>query len=172
VGIVGYGRLGRIAARYIAAFGARVLACGPELKQSEIEPGVTVVAFEKLLELSDIVSLHANLTAANAGFFNAAALARMKPTSFFINTARGELVEEAALLAALETGKLAGAALDVLADESAAGMEDHPLVRYAREHENLLITPHIGGNTWESREKTELFLARKLLAIWPELTKS
>jgi D-3-phosphoglycerate dehydrogenase len=172
VGIVGYGRLGRITASYFAALGALVLACGPDLRSSEVEPGVTVVSMAELLERSEIVSLHANLTAASAGFFAAAAFQRMKPASYFINTARGELVDEAALLAALEQEKIAGAALDVLAGESSSGMAHHPLVRYAGQHDNLLLTPHIGGNTWESRMKTELFLAGQLTELWPQFSKN
>jgi D-3-phosphoglycerate dehydrogenase len=86
----------------------------------------------------------------------------MKAGAWFINTARGELIDEMALLDGLRSGHLAGAALDVLCGENSDGMEDHPLVAYARAHDNLLITPHIGGCTVESMEKTELFMATKL----------
>jgi D-3-phosphoglycerate dehydrogenase / 2-oxoglutarate reductase len=75
------------------------------------------------------------------------------------------LVDERALLEALRSGRLAGAALDVLCDERSAGMANHPLVAYARTHSNLILTPHIGGCTHESIAKTELFLAHKLLAL-------
>jgi D-3-phosphoglycerate dehydrogenase len=86
----------------------------------------------------------------------------MKPGSWFINTSRGEVVNEDALLRALSTGHLSGAALDVLADERPEGMANHPLVRYAATHDNLMITPHIGGATLESMNKTEVFLARRV----------
>jgi D-3-phosphoglycerate dehydrogenase len=86
----------------------------------------------------------------------------MKPGALFVNTARGELVDEPALLHALRSHRLAGAALDVLSGENANGMGSHPLVAYAKDHDNLLITPHIGGCTKESMQMTELFLAQKL----------
>jgi D-3-phosphoglycerate dehydrogenase len=71
-------------------------------------------------------------------------------------------VDEAALLESLQTGRLRGAAVDVLSDERSTGMSSHPLVQYARQHENLIVTPHVGGCTTESMEKTELHMARKL----------
>jgi D-3-phosphoglycerate dehydrogenase len=88
----------------------------------------------------------------------------MRPGARLVNTARGEVIREEALLAALRSGHLGGAALDVLADEHAVG-RDHPLLRYAREHGNLLLTPHIGGCTGSSMERTEEFLASKV-ARW------
>jgi D-3-phosphoglycerate dehydrogenase len=96
----------------------------------------------------------------------------MKPGAWFINTSRGELIDEAALLQALESGRLAGAAVDVLCDERTDGMGAHPLVAYARGHDRLLITPHIGGCTLESMAKTELFLAEKVARAVRELPSS
>lgn len=164
-GIVGYGRLGRIVARYLLAFDMRVLATGPHLSQGDVEFGIERMTFDELLASSDVVSLHANLTAESRGCFGGPQFAAMKRGSWLINTARGELVDEAALLDALQSGHLAGAAVDVLCDEQSGGMGDQPLVRYAREHDNLILTPHIGGNTVESLEKTELFLADKLIEL-------
>ena len=86
----------------------------------------------------------------------------MKPGAFFVNTARGELINEAALEEALVNRRLAGAALDVIAGEPLARPEQHRLIRYAREHDNLLLTPHIGGCTRESMERTELYIADRL----------
>jgi D-3-phosphoglycerate dehydrogenase len=162
VGIVGYGRLGRLVARSLTAFDTRVLAADPYIRADEMEPGVTLVPLARLLREADLVTLHVNLTEESRGFFGQAQFEVMKPGAWFINTSRGELVDEGALLAALAAGRLAGAAVDVLGDERPAGMGAHPLVAYAREHEHLLITPHIGGCTLESTAKTELFLAEKL----------
>ncbi len=168
-GIVGYGRLGRIVARYLQAFDMRVLACGPHLKQSEVEPGVEVVDLGTLLSQSDVVSLHASLTSENRGFFGSEQFAAMRARSWFINTARGELVDETARLDGLTSGHLAGAALDVLCDERSGGMGNNPLVEYARGHDNLILAPHVGGNTAESLEKTESFLTAKLIQRASEL---
>ena len=103
--------------------------------------------------------------AISQGFFGPRQFDLMREGAWFINTSRGELIEESALASALRSGRLAGAALDVLCDERSSGMGDHPLVRYARENGKLLITPHMGGCTYESITKTELFLATKLCSI-------
>lgn len=165
VGIVGYGRLGRIVARYLKAFDTRVLAADPHIDRRAVEPGITLVPFTQLLREADLVTLHVNLSDATQRFFGREQFALMKPGSWFINTSRGELVDESALLEALGSERLAGAALDVLCHEDSGGMQAHPLVDYAREHDHLMITPHIGGCTIESMEKTELFLATKLLPV-------
>ena len=89
-------------------------------------------------------------------------LAAMKTECGLVNTSRGGVVDDARSLTALMAGRLAGAALDVLDGEPAIGAE-HPLVAYARRHENLLVVPHIGGNTWESFDKTEVFLAGRVV---------
>jgi D-3-phosphoglycerate dehydrogenase len=164
-GIVGYGRLGRIVARYLQAFDMQVLAADPNVDRSTIEDGVTLVGVEELLGQADFVSLHVNHCQQTDKFFGRRQFALMKDGAWLFNTARGELVDEQALCEALESGRLGGAALDVLCDERSAGMGDHPLVEYAQRHDNLLITPHIGGNTFESREKTELFLADRLSSL-------
>lgn len=161
VGIVGYGRLGRIVARYLNAFDATLLASDVR-DDLDADPWVTVVPLPELFFRSDIVTLHASLTPESHGFFGREQFARMKPGARFINTARGELIDEVALLECLQDGRLAGAALDVLSGERPAGMGDHPLVRYARENANVIITPHVGGCTRESMETTERFLAEKV----------
>jgi D-3-phosphoglycerate dehydrogenase len=160
IGIVGYGRLGRIVSRYLKTFDARVVATDPKLRQGD--GIVEAVTLAELLAESDIVSLHVDLREDTRGFFTAACFESMKPGSFFINTARGELIDEPALIRALASGGIRGAALDVVCHEDASGMPGHPLIEYARTHANLLITPHLGGCTAESKEKTELYLAGKL----------
>jgi D-3-phosphoglycerate dehydrogenase len=106
-----------------------------------------------------------NLSEETQGFFGPHQFAAMKDGAWFINTSRGELVDETALLNALQSGRVAAAALDVLGNEHPSGMQDHPLVGYTRQHDNLIITPHIGGCTIESMEKTECFLADRLIAF-------
>jgi D-3-phosphoglycerate dehydrogenase len=165
VGIVGFGRVGRIVADYLKSFEVRLLATDPDARPEVMPPDVTLVPLDELLPQSDIVSLHVNLTEKNQEFFGREQFARIKRGAWFVNTARGELIEESALLDALHSGRLSGAALDVLCDEQAPGMADHPLMAYARSNDNLIITPHIGGCTAESVDKTEVFLAEKLCQL-------
>lgn len=106
------------------------------------------VAFEQILARSDVISLHCPLTSETRGLFDARALARMKPGAILINTARGALVDPAALLTALESGHLFGAVIDVLTREPPVNGD--PLLDY--EGDNLIITPHIGWGTDQARQ--------------------
>ena len=160
LGILGYGRLGRIVAEYGKAFRLRVLAC--DVRPVTPAPGVELVDFATLLRESDILSIHIHLTEANRGLIGRDALTRLKPGACLLNTSRGAIVDEAALLDALASGRLAAAGVDVLHGEWDARLAEHPLVRYARTHENLVITPHIGGVTVESQVQTLTFIAGKL----------
>lgn len=161
VGVVGYGRLGRLVARYLATFDAQVLVSDrPGGAQPELEPGIEPCSFDELLRRSDMVTVHATLDDSTRGVIGTRELALMPPGSWLVNTARGALVDEEALLAALDEGHLAGAALDVLTDEHDGG--SGALVEYAAKNDSLLITPHIGGATIESREKTERLMADRL----------
>jgi D-3-phosphoglycerate dehydrogenase len=162
VGVIGYGRIGRMVARYLMAFGAEVMATDPRVSQAET--GVAMVTMDDLLRKADIVTLHASLSAETTGMFGPAQFSRMKTGAWFINTARGELVQESSLLQALESGRIAGAALDVLCNENSEGMAGSVLIDYARQHDNLIVTPHVGGCTTESMEKTEVFLAGRVAA--------
>jgi D-3-phosphoglycerate dehydrogenase len=164
VAVIGYGRLGRIVARYLAAFDCRVLAVDPNVDARTVDHGVELVALEHALRAADLVTLHVNLVAETRQFFGAKQFESMRMGSYFINTSRGELIDETALLDAIRSGRLAGAALDVLCEETSRGMVRHPLVQYAKDHNNLLITPHIGGCAVEAMQKTELFLCERLLS--------
>lgn len=174
VGLVGFGRLGRIVARILLAFDAVVLAHDPDVSPYEPYvaglPVVPLVPLDELLRRSDVVSVHAALAGglpargAPPGLIGARELGLMKDGAYLVNTARGELVDEHALLLALASGRLAGAALDVLSNETAEGMGQSPLVAWARTHPQLLITPHLGGCTRESMEKTEVLMAEALVA--------
>jgi len=139
LGVVGYGAIGRRVARAALGFGMRVLAC--DVARTAPEPGVAMVPLDALLAQADVVSLHTRLTPHNAHLIDAAALARMKPGAFLVNTARGELVDEPALAAALERGALRGAALDTYEREPLAA--DSPLRRMDR----VLLSPHVAGQT-------------------------
>ena len=163
LGVVGCGRLGSMVAHYGLAFGMTVVATDPYL--AEFPRGVEPVSLPDLLRRSDIVSLHVRLSDDTRNMVGPAELEQMKDGAWLVNTARGGLVDEAALMDALERGTLRGAALDVLADEERPGREwvkDDPLVQYARSHDNLLITPHIGGATLDSKRKVNAFIARRL----------
>jgi D-3-phosphoglycerate dehydrogenase len=162
-GVVGVGRLGTIVAGMLRAMGMTVLGYDP---RDDFPKGVVDRRCETLPELlaaSDVVTLHVAYTPETRHLIGAAELAHMRADASLINTSRGGIVDEAALLAALERERLDGAALDVLDGEPAIEA-DHPLVKFARANpERLLIVPHIGGNTWESFEKTEIFLAGRVL---------
>jgi len=161
VGLVGLGRLGHLVAGYLLAFGSRVRAYDPRPEVFDL-PGVEQMSLEELLTSSRLVSLHASYKSQSKEFFDAICFERMPQGSWFVNTARGELVDEAALLATLKSGHLAGAAIDVLSAESSLNLSEHPLVNYARTDDRLIITPHIGGCTLESMEQTEWFMAQQL----------
>jgi D-3-phosphoglycerate dehydrogenase len=165
VGVVGYGRLGRLVAGYMEAMGARVLACDPNVEADRVDGSVELRSFEDLLQLSDIVSLHVSYSPSTHELLGGPEFALMKEGSWLVNSSRGEVIDEQALIAALDSGQLAGAALDVLAHEQTGDFHERPLIRYAREHPNLLITPHIGGCTFESMEKTERLMAERLVKV-------
>jgi len=164
VGIVGYGRVGRIVAGYLRAFGARVIVTDPRLGQTPSSPDVEAVSLNDLLTQADMVSVHVDLNEHTQNLFGWDEFRRMKAGAWFVNTSRGELIVEDALLWALESGRLSGAALDVLKGEPGNHVTQGAMAQYARKHQHLLITPHIGGCTFESMEKTEIFLARKVVA--------
>jgi D-3-phosphoglycerate dehydrogenase len=163
LGILGYGRLGSIVADYGRAFRMQVVACDPLVESTP--DWVEKVTLSELLQRSDVVSLHVNLEPETEGMLGEREFSQIKPGSVLVNTSRGELVDESAMLKALASGRLAGAALDVLAGEGAKGADwpaASPVWQYATSHENLLLVPHLGGATLESMEETEIFMARKL----------
>lgn len=162
IGIVGYGRVGRAVARYCRAFDCTIVATDPGVSVTEVEDGVALIPLGELLRVADIVSIHASYSSASHHFFGSSEIDAMRPGAWLINTARGELLDSEAVLAALWSGRIAGAALDVLEGETAAQPNENPLVSYARDHDNLLLTPHIGGCTVESMEKTERYMAERL----------
>jgi D-3-phosphoglycerate dehydrogenase len=161
LGVLGYGRLGRMVARYGLAFRMRVLVC--DVRPVKPEAGVCLVDFDTLLRESDVLSIHVHLTDANRGLLGPREFARMKGGAVLVNTSRGAIVDEPALLAVLESGRLAGAGLDVICGEWDKDLASHPLIRYAASHENLVISPHIGGVTDESQRMALEHTVEKLL---------
>jgi len=161
LGIVGLGRLGRISARIGLGFGMKVIAHDSIPKAME---GVEFAPFDDVVARADVLTVHVHLTRETEGLIGAAEFARMKPNAILLNTSRGKIVDEAALLSALRAGRIAGAGLDVIDGEWLAQSElhAHPLIAYSRENENLLIVPHIGGSTRESIYGARVFMARKL----------
>ncbi len=166
LGVLGCGRLGVKVAGYGAAFGMEVLVSDVKtIDLSAFGGRVRQVPAAELYARSDIVSVHVSYDESTHHLVGEKALAAMKPGVVVVNTARGEVIDEAALLSALRSGKLSGAALDVLSGENSGDplwRESDPLIAYAREHANLLITPHTGGATYDSMKKTEVFMAEKL----------
>ena len=162
-GVIGCGRVGRMVANYLRGLGMRVLVTDTQNIDRPPHPEIGIASLAHLLYVSDVVTLHIPLSERTRGFFGEREFSEMKPGAWFVNTSRGELVDEAALLKALTEGRLAGAALDVLCDEDSSGMKLNSVVQYAKEHDNVLLTPHIGGCTGESREKTENFLAAQVV---------
>ena len=147
MGIVGYARIGRQVAHIARGFGMRVVAYHPDRPGRSDEGDFQWVPLHDLLAESDVVSLHCPLIPETHGLINAERLALMKPTSFLLNNARGKLVVEQDLADALDAGRLAGAAVDVLSAEPPA--PENPLLSA----KNCLVTPHIAWETHEARQR-------------------
>jgi glycerate dehydrogenase len=145
MGIVGLGRIGRAVAKLAAGLGMKVLASTPNPRS--VPDFVHLAELSQLFRESDVVSLHCPLTPETSGLVNAERLSWMKPTAFLLNTSRGPLVDESALADALNSGRLAGAGLDVLSAEPPTA--DNPLVSA----KNCTITPHLAWGTRAARSR-------------------
>lgn len=162
LGLIGLGAIGREVATRAAAFGMRVfgLSRTSSAPGAQAPPGVTLAHWDQLLAESDIVSLHVPLKEDTRGIFGANQLGAMKRGSFLINTARGALVDKAALLEALDSGRLAGYAADVF-DPQPPTQEDLPLIN----RPNVIVTPHVAGLTDATYRQVCLYCARNVLAV-------
>jgi glyoxylate reductase len=151
LGIVGLGAIAKAVVRRAKGFSMKVIYTKPERADEALEQelGVRYVSFDELLETSDIVSLHCPLNDSTKHLINAAALAKMQPTAFLINTARGAIVDEAALVRALDRGEIAGAGLDVFEREPVV----HPGLK---QRANVVLVPHLGSATVDTRERMAL----------------
>lgn len=167
LGIIGLGRIGRIVAEYGKAFRMKVRFYDPYVVKPHISKVYKVNTLEELVSKSDIVTVHVPLNKETENMINEKILSKFKIGSYFINTSRGKIVDAKALINALVSGRIAGAAIDVLDDEFEQGFEnsvkDHPLVIYACKHSNLIITPHIGGSTIDAWRLTQEFIIKSIL---------
>lgn len=161
LGLVGFGGIGRLTARKARALGVRVVAHDPLIgggaavwKDSGVEPK----ELDDLLAGSDVVSLHLPLTAATRGLLGRERLARMKPGAILVNTARGGIIDEAALAEALQAGRLGGAAIDVF------DAEPLPAGSALGSAPNVILTPHVAGVTVESNERVSALIAERVAA--------
>ncbi len=156
LGIIGAGNIGSIVAQKALGFGLKVQAFDPYLSEDRANQlGIKKVELEDLVQSSDIISLHVPRTPETENIISATAINQMKPGSLLVNCARGGLVDEVALRAALESGHLRGAALDVFLEEPA---KENPLFGI----ENLICTPHLGASTLEAQEKVAVQIAEQI----------
>jgi glyoxylate reductase len=160
LGIVGLGEIGEAMARRGRGFGMRILYASRTRKPAaEAAIGVQQVAFEELLRESDFVSIHVPLTVETRGMFGAPQFALMRPSAILINTARGQVVDQDALVAALGVGLIGGAALDVTTPEPLPA--DHALYSFP----NVIVTPHIGSASFATRSKMARMAAENIMEV-------
>jgi D-3-phosphoglycerate dehydrogenase len=159
LGLVGFGAIARHVARMACALGLEVQAHSRRIEAIDRDLATPVATLDELYATSDIVSLHCPLVPETRAMINAASLARMKPGALLINTARGGLIDEAAVTAALHDGTLAGAALETFAQEPPA--PDNPLFAAP----NLIATPHIGAHTGSAEDVMGMMAAENIIKV-------
>lgn len=160
LGLVGFGGIGQLTARLASALGMKIAAYDPMINSESpiwAGTGAMQMSLDELLQHSDVVSLHTPLTKETRHLINASRIARMKAQAVLINTSRGGIVDEQALVAALQAGKLRGAALDVFEDEPVKAKNNLP------DMPNLILTPHIAGLTQEANERVSGVIAEKVM---------
>jgi glyoxylate reductase len=158
LGIVGYGRIGQAVARRAAAFGMEIAYSSPRAIDAPDEPVAPRLALADLLARSDVISLHCPLSPETRHLIDAAALQSMQPSAYLINTARGSVVDEEALVVALGNGTIRGAALDVFENEPSV----HPGLLQL---DNVVLTPHLGSATAETRRAMAVLAARNVAEV-------
>ena len=162
LGIIGCGRLGKMVAQYGLAFRMCVIAY--DVRPIEME-GIRQVDFETLLRESDVLSIHVPLDETTRSMIGRREFSLMRDGVVIVNTSRGAVINEADFLEALLSGKVGAAGIDVVEGEWRTDLHEHPLIHYAREHSNLVISPHLGGVTHESQQMAYEHTARKLAAF-------
>jgi glyoxylate reductase len=160
LGIIGFGRIGRAVARRATGFRMRVIYNSTTRAPMEIEKELNAeyVSRDAVFEQADFVSLHVPLNSATRGLLGPAELAKMKPTAFLINTTRGPVVQETALIDALERGLIAGAALDVF--------EHEPIIPDGLRRDNVVLAPHLGSASIETRTKMAMIAVENAIALF------
>jgi glyoxylate reductase len=160
LGIIGLGRIGRAVARRASGFGMRIIYNSTSRAPAEIEKELNAeyLPRDAVFEQADFLSLHVPLNAATRGFVGPAEFVKMKRTAFLINTTRGPVVQEAALIDALESGIIAGAALDVF--------EREPLIPDGLRRDNVVLAPHLGSASIETRTRMALIAAENAIALF------
>lgn len=160
LGIVGFGRIGRAVARRASGFQMKIIYTDAVRAPADVEKSLTAEYRDlpALLAESDFISVHVPLLPETRGLFNAARLQQMKPSAFLVNTSRGPVIDEAALVHALETGKIAGAALDVF--------EKEPLIHPGLKRPNVVLAPHIASASTETRTKMACMAAQNVVAVF------
>jgi D-3-phosphoglycerate dehydrogenase len=154
VGFVGYGRIARAVARHLEPFGTSLVAYDPFVTSTD--DGTALLPLDEVLARADFLCLHAALTPEDRHLLDAARIAKMKRGAFVVNVARGALVDEAALLAAIDSGQIAGAALDVFEPEP-------PTNRALLENPKVVATPHLGASTREGQDRAGLAVVEETL---------
>ncbi|WP_413801613.1 phosphoglycerate dehydrogenase [Streptomyces iranensis] len=164
LGVVGLGRIGVLVAQRMSAFGMKVVAYDPYVQPARAaQMGVKLLSMDELLEVSDFITVHLPKTPETVGLIGDEALHRVKPELRIVNAARGGIVDEVALAAALKEGRVAGAGLDVFSQEPCT---ESPLFEF----DNVVVTPHLGASTGEAQEKAGIAVARSVrLALAGEL---
>jgi len=162
LGIIGYGNIGRAVAEMARGFGLEVMIASRPGSAEPIRPGR--VSLTELFRQADVITLHCPLTADTKNLINAETLSLMKPTALLVNTARGALIDETALIQALSQNRLAAAALDVISREPPPA--DHPIIQAAKKLDNLIVTPHTAWSARESRERLLKEVANNISAFF------
>jgi|694.fasta_scaffold129838_2 D-3-phosphoglycerate dehydrogenase len=160
IGIIGYGRIGKMIAQYALSFKMRVFV--NDILEVKTNKKVSYLSLDNLLIRSDYIFLTASYSKEYIYFFDINKFKLMKESSFFVNTSRGELVNESDLIYALKNKIISGAALDVFNNEIHFDCNTNELVKYARDNSNLILTPHIGGRSSEALDLVEHYLLNKL----------
>lgn len=162
LGVIGCGRLGSMMAEYGRAFRMPVIACDPRARN--IPPWVRLVGLDELLREADFATLHVHLNDQTRGMLGRRELGLMKKGACLINTSRGGLIDEAALIREMEGGRIAAAGLDVIDGEWLEDKFNHPLIAYSRRNPRLYITPHVGGTCPEAGRLTTRHMFAQVVA--------